>query len=78
VKNPEALMLKTRDQHFYTVRGGRFDCVLVRGRRRTKPICQNSILVILTDCVVQRTLRTVQTVTIVMILHVIQCGGTEY
>jgi len=32
----------------------------------------------LTVCVLQRTLRNVQTVTIVMILHMTQWGGSEY
>jgi hypothetical protein len=43
-----------------------------------KGICQNSVLAILTDCVVQRTLRTGQTVTVVMLLQRVQCGGAEY
>ena len=29
------------------------------------------------NCVVQRTVRTGQTVTVVMMLQTVQCGGTE-
>ena len=46
-------------------------------KRRNKQMNYNSILAILTDCVVQRTVGPGQTVTVVMILQTVQYSGAE-